>query len=87
MFSGLPELDLDDLFGFNGNSYFGNNFGLDEFNWENTAGPSQPSYTGVEVQGGLNNYGESLSPFSAPMSLFPARGSVNNEGKLCRASQ
>ena len=82
--SGLPGLDIDGLIGFNNNSYCGNNFDFDGFNWENTVGPSQP-YTGVEVQGDLNNYPEFPSPSSAPTSLYPARG--YNEGKLCRASQ
>ena len=81
----LPGLDIDGLTGFSNNSYCGDNFDFGEFNWENTAGPSQP-YTGVEVYGDLNNYPEFPSPSSAPTSLYPAE-LVNNEGKLCCTSQ
>jgi hypothetical protein len=84
---GLPGFDINDLTGFKNNSH--DDFGFDGFDWEilsNTAGPSQP-YTGVDIQGDLSKYPDFLSPSSAPTSLYPAQGVVQNEGKLCRTSQ
>ena len=87
-FSGFPEFNIDDLTGFDNNSYGGDSFGFDRSNWDlpDVAGPSQ-HYSGADVQGGLNGYQDFPSPFSAPTSLYPIHGEFSNEGKLDCTSQ
>ena len=81
--SGFPEFNIDELTMFHNNNFSGDNSIFDEFDWSlpNEAGPSQP-YTGVDVQGDLNNYPEFLTPATAPTSLYPTHGVSFNEGKL-----
>lgn len=88
MFTSGPGFNINDLTLFNNNNYYDDIFGFDGLDWENpssVAGPSQP-YTGVDVQGDLNNYPEFPSPSSAPTTLCPAQGVNLNEGKLCYTS-
>ncbi|KAF9644274.1 hypothetical protein BDM02DRAFT_996185 [Thelephora ganbajun] len=71
--SGFTEFNIDYLAGFSNDSYRGDGLDFNEPNWDlpNFAGPSQP-YTGVDVQGDLNNYPDFLTPSTAPISLYPA---------------
>jgi hypothetical protein len=87
LFSGFPEFNIDDITGFNNNSYCGDSFHFDGINWDlsNDAGPSQP-YMGVDVQGDLNNYPDFHTPATAPVSLYPTNEVFPNEGKLCCTS-
>jgi hypothetical protein len=73
--------DVSDLADF---SRYDGNFNFDGLDW-NAAGPSQP-YTGVEVQGNINSYPETLTPFTAPISLYPDGAVFPDEGKSCCAA-
>ncbi|KAF9783213.1 hypothetical protein BJ322DRAFT_141439 [Thelephora terrestris] len=81
-FSRIPEFNFEDITILQNNSYCGDNFGLDGFDFmdpSNVAGPSQP-YTGADVQGDLNSYPDFLSPSTAPISLNPGHGAYPNDG-------
>jgi len=81
MFTGrFPGFDINDLTVFDNNNH-DHVFGFDGVDWEvlsNVAGPSQP-YTRV---GDLKNYPDFPSPSSAPTSLYPAEGAIQNKGEL-----
>ena len=77
--------DFSGLAGSNDHTHYDGNFNFDGLGW-NVAGPSQP-YTGVEIQGNVNSYPDFLTPFTAPISLYPDCGVFTDEGKLCCASR
>jgi hypothetical protein len=64
--------DINDLTELNNNSYCDDNLGFDGLNWDG-AGPSQP-YSGVGVQGDLDDYPNSPTPSTAPTSFYPTYG-------------
>ena len=75
----FPRIDINDLAGWGDDTYYEGNFGFDGVDW-NATGLGQP-YPGVDVQGDLNSYPDSLTPDTAPISLNPDHGVICG-GKL-----
>lgn len=88
--NGIPEFNVNDLTGFDNNSYCGGDFGFDGINYQvdpsNIAGPSQ-AYTGADVWGELDNYPDLPSPSTEPVSLYLGYGVYPREGKPCCTHQ